>query len=169
MNLITEYTKQHIFAVVVSILGFLSATVTLFLDTTQLISIKWLIFLVFISLIIITILAGFIIEFIKDKHKNYNLNKLKLKDLNKNAGKGEVFLNKSNVDFNYGDVVKVYYLDKDKIERFIGIGIIEHIQKEQNICHINFLSKNTIDDKINEVYFSLKINKDELQLLIEKE
>jgi hypothetical protein len=168
MDLI-KYIKIHIFAVSISILGFLSAIVTLFINITQLISVKWLIFLLFIALVVIVTLIGFIIDFLKATNKGYNINQLKLKDLNKSTSKGEVFLNKSKIDFDYGDVVKIYYLDKDKIEKFIGIGIIEHIQKEQHICHINFLSKNKIDDKINEVYFSLKINKDELKLLIEKD
>jgi len=166
---LVKYIKAHIFAVSISILGFLSAIVTLFIDITQLISIKWLIFLAFIALVAIFVLAGFIFEFLKNINNNYNINQLKLKDLNKKSSKGEVFLNKSKIDFDYGDVVKVYYLDKDNIERFIGIGIIEHIQKEQNICHIDFISRNKINDKINEVYFSLKINKDELLSLTKKD
>ncbi len=168
MNLI-EYSKTHIFAVSISILGFLSAIVTLFIDIKQLVSIKWLIFLIFIALVIITVLIGFIIEFLKNKNNSYNINQLKLKNLNKKSPKGEVFLNKSQINFEYGDIVKVYYLDKDKIERFIGIGIIEHIQKEQSICHINFLLKEETNNSISEVYFSLKINKDELQQLIQKD
>lgn len=168
MNFAFEYFKKHIFAVIIGVLGSLSAIVTLFINVTQLVSIKWFIFLIFIVLILVTVLIGLIIELIKNNHENYNFDQLKLKDLNKNAGKGEVFLNESNIDFDYGDVVKVYYLDKDKIERFIGIGVIEHTQKEQKICHINFLFKNKIDEQIDKVYFSLKINKDELKLIIDK-
>jgi hypothetical protein len=169
MNFIFEYLKKHIFAVIIGVLGSLSAIVTLFIDVTQSISIKWFVFLIFIALVLITIFIGLIIELVKHNYENFNLDQLKLKDLNKNAGKGEVFLNESNIDFDYGDVVKVYYLDKDKIEKFIGIGVIEHTQKEQKICHINFLFKNKMDEKIDKVYFSLKINKDELKLIMDKE
>lgn len=169
MNFIYEYTKKHIFAVIIGVLGFLSAIVTLFIDVTQAVSIKWFVFLIFIAFVFITILIGLIVELIRNNNENNSFDQLKLKDLNKNAGKGEVFLNESNIDFDYGDVVKVYYLDKDKIERFIGVGVIEHTQKEQKICHINFLIKNQIDEQINKVYFSLKINKDELKLIMDKE
>jgi hypothetical protein len=164
-----EYIKKHILAVLIGVLGFLSAVVTLFINVNEVVSIKILIFLVFVSFVVVIILIGFIIELFKNNSNSNNINNLKLKNLNKSTEKGEVFLNKSNIDFDYGDVVKIYYLDKDKIERFIGIGIIGHIQKEQNICHINFLLKENSDEKINEVYFSLKINKDELALLTSKD
>lgn len=164
-----EYIKKHILAVLIGVLGFLSAIVTLFINVNELISIKILIFVIFITCVVISILIGFIIELLRNNYNDININNLKLKNLNKSTEKGEVFLNKSNIDFAYGDVVKIYYLDKDKIERFIGIGIIVHIQKEQNICHINFLLKENPNEKTNEVYFSLKINKDELELLTSKD
>lgn len=164
-----EYIKKHILAVLIGVLGFLSAIVTLFINVNEVISIKILIFVIFVTCVVLSILIGFIIELLKNNYNNDNVNNLKLIDLNKSTEKGEVFLNKSNIDFDYGDVVKIYYLDKDKIERFIGIGIIGHIQKEQNICHINFLLKENSNQKTNEVYFSLKINKDELELLTSKD
>jgi len=95
---------------------------------------------------------------------------LELKYLKKRTEKGEVFKNLSNIKFNYGDVVKIYYLDNSNVEQFIGIGIISHVQPNQ-ICHIEFLSKNDIEmNNIKKVFFSLKLNKDEiLTLLSEKE
>ncbi|MFA6191574.1 MAG: hypothetical protein WC665_04400 [Sulfurimonas sp.] len=169
MDIATEYIKKHILAITISVLGFLSAIVTLFTNVEQTISIKWLIFVIFISLVLLVVLIGIIIEFLKNNLNIEDVNQLKLVDLNKRTAKGEVYLNKSSINFAYGDVVKVYYLDKDEIEQFIGIGIIEHVQKQQNICHIYFLFKSENNDKRKEVYFSLKINKDELKLLMEKE
>lgn len=91
---------------------------------------------------------------------------MKLKYLNKQTEKGIVFQNLSNIKFNYGDVVKIYFLDKEKIEQFSGIGIIFHIQLNQ-ICHIEFLLKNNIGmDNIKKVFFSLKLNKDEILTLL---
>ncbi|MFW2579110.1 hypothetical protein ACN5PC_04050 [Aliarcobacter butzleri] len=164
-----EYIKKHILAVLIGVLGFLSAIVTLFINVNELISIKFLIFIIFVTCVIVSILIGFIVELLKNSYNNDTVNNLKLKNLNRSTEKGDVYLNKSNIDFAYGDVVKIYYLDKDKIERFIGIGIIGHIQKEQNICHINFLLKENPNEKTNEVYFSLKINKDELELLTSRD
>jgi len=156
----------------IGVLGFLSAITTLFIDTNQSISVRWLIFLIFISLVLLTALIGIIIELFKNNHEGYDLNQLKLIDMKQNAGRGEVYLNKSNINFDYGDVVKVYYLDKDKIEKFIGLGVIGHIQKQEKICHIEFLFKNEIEENketINEVFFSLKINKDELAQVVKKD
>jgi len=169
MNYALEYFKQHFLAVLIGVVGFLSAIVTMFINTETSISIKWLIFLIFISSIILFLLISFVIELLKNKSFDDNINRFKLKYLNKQTDKGEVFLNKSSVNFEYGDVIKIYYLDKDKIEVFIGIGIIEHIQIQQNICHVDFLWKNKINDEIKDVYFSLKINKDELKSLMNKE
>lgn len=169
MNYTFEYFKQHIIAILIGVLGFLSVIVTMFIETQTLISIKWLIFTIFITLVLLFLLTSFIIELLKNKSVDDNINRFKLKYLNKKTDKGEVFLNKSTVNFEYGDVIKIYHLDKDKVEKFIGIGIIEHIQTQQNICHIDFLWKNEIDDSIKDVYFSLKINKDELKSLIDKE
>ncbi len=169
MNFAIEYFRKHVVAVSISILGFLSAIVTLFVDMGQSISIKWLVFVVFILLTLLVLAFGIIAEFLKDSFINEDVNQLKLINLNKPIRKGEVFLevylNKSGINFEHGDVVKVYYLDKDRIEQFIGIGVIEHIQKQENICHINFLLKTESNCTIKEVYFSLKINKDELSLL----
>jgi len=169
MNIAKDYFKKHILAITISALGFLSAIVTLFINVDQTISIRWLISTIFISSVLLSVLIGIIIEFLKNNPDIKDINQLKLVDLNKSTDKGEVYLNKSSISFAYGDVVKVYYLDKDEIEQFIGIGIIEHVQKQQNICHIQFLFKNENNDKIKEVYFSLKINKDEMKLLMERE
>lgn len=169
MNYALEYFKQHFLAVLIGVVGFLSAIVTMFINTDSSVSIKWLIFLIFISSIILFLLISFIFELLKNKSYDDNINRFKLKYLNKETDKGEVFLNKSSINFEYGDVIKIYYLDKDKVEIFIGIGIVEHIQIQQNICHVDFLWKNEINDKMKDVYFSLKINKDELKLLINKE
>lgn len=169
MNYTLEYFKQHFLAVLIGVVGFLSAIVTMFIDTNSSVSMKWLIFIIFITSIILFLLISFIIELLKNKSYDDNVNRFKLTYLNKQTDKGEVFLNKSPVNFEYGDVIKIYHLDKDKVEVFIGIGIIEHIQIQQNICHVDFLWKNEINDEIKDVYFSLKINKDELKSLINKE
>ena len=42
-----EYIKKHIIAVFISVAGFLSALVTLFINVNETISIKWLIFTIF--------------------------------------------------------------------------------------------------------------------------
>lgn len=169
MSYYFEYFKQHIFAVIIGVLGFLSAIVTIFVDVSESISVKWLIFTIFISLVMLVLFINFIIENIMNQSHNENINRFKLKALNQETERGEVFLNKSTVNFEYGDVVKIYYLDRNKVENFIGIGVVEYIQQEQNICHIDFIWKNELKAEMKDVYFSLKINKDELKSLMNKE
>jgi len=160
-----HYIKSHLIATIIGVLGFISAIVTLFVNINAQISIKWLIFVIFICLIVIILLIGFLKDVLKDKNCIDNIEELKLKYLNTQTEKGIVFQNLSNIRFNYGDVIKIYFLNKEKIEQFIGIGVISHIQSNK-ICHIEFLVKNNIENNIKEVFFSLKLNKDEISILL---
>jgi len=55
---IKDYFFSHIILVIMGVGGFLSAIVTLFIDINALVSIKWLIFVIFISLVIVALLIG---------------------------------------------------------------------------------------------------------------
>lgn len=168
--MLIQYIKKHILASVFGVLGFLSAIVTMFFNTADVISVKWLIFAIFITLSIIVLLIGFIIE-IQGSSALYetNIKQLKLQHIKRTNEGRNIYKNLSNVDFDYGDVVKVYMLDGDNIEVFIGIGVIVHIQPKEKICHIEFIIKDLVDSDFKEVYFSLKINKDQLKQLSHEE
>jgi hypothetical protein len=160
-----QYIKSHLISTIIGVLGFMSAIVTLFVNVNEQISVKWLIFIIFISLVIIILLIGLLGDILKEKNYINNVEELELKYLNKQTKKGEVFLNLSRIKFTYGDVVRIYYLDDNNIEQFIGIGVISHIQPNQ-ICHIEFLLKNINMNNIKKVFFSLKLNKDEIFTLL---
>ncbi|MFW2569181.1 hypothetical protein, partial [Aliarcobacter butzleri] len=83
-----EYIKKHILAVLIGVLGFLSAIVTLFINVNELISIKFLIFIIFVTCVIVSILIGFIVELLKNSYNNDTVNNLKLKNLNRSTEKG---------------------------------------------------------------------------------
>lgn len=164
--MLIQYIKKHILASVFGVLGFVSAIVTMFVNTSDTISMKWLIFAIFITLSVIVLLLGFIID-IQGNSAFYetNIKQLKLQYIKGTDEGREIFKNLSNVDFDYGDVVKVYRLDSDNIEIFIGIGVILHLQPKEKMCHIKFMTKNLVNSELKDVYFSLKVNKDELSQL----
>lgn len=168
--MLIQYIKKHILASVFGVLGFLSAIVTMFFNTADVISVKWLIFVIFIALSFIVLLIGFIIE-IQGNSALYetNIKQLKLQHIKRTAEGRNIYKNLSNVDFDNGDVVKVYMLDGDNIEVFIGVGVIAHVQPKEKICHIEFITKDSVDSDSKEVYFSLKINKDQLAQLSHEE
>jgi hypothetical protein len=62
--------------------------------------------------------------------------------------------------------VKVYFLDTDRVENVIGIGIVTHIQENDKVCHIEFKFKNDVVFDHNNLYFSLLINYNELKILL---
>jgi hypothetical protein len=165
--LLIQYIKKHILASVFGVLGFLSAIVTMFFNTADVISVKWLIFAIFIALSAIVLLVGFIIE-IQGNSALYetNIKQLKLQHIKRTPEGRNIYKNLSNVDFDYGDVVKVYMLDGDNIEVSIGVGVIVHVQPKEKICHIEFITKDSVDSDSKEVYFSLKINKDQIGAII---
>lgn len=168
--MLIQYIKEHILASIFGVLGFVSALVTMFVNTSDTLSIKWLIFAIFIALSMIVLLIGFIIE-IQGNSALYetNIKQLKLQHIKRTNEGRNIYKNLSNVDFDYGDVVKVYMLDGDKIEVSIGVGVIVHVQPKEKICHIEFITKDSVDSDSKEVYFSLKINKDQLEQLSHEE
>lgn len=168
--MLIQYIKKHILASTFGVLGFVSALVTMFVNTSDTMSIKWLIFAIFIALSVIVLLIGFIIE-IQGNSALYetNIKQLKLQHIKRTDNGLNIYKNLSNVDFDYGDVVKVYMLDGDNIEVYIGVGVIVHVQPKEKICHIEFITKDSVDSDSKEVYFSLKINKDQLEQLSHEE
>lgn len=151
--MIKEYFKKHIVSAFVSTIGFLAAITTIFVDLESTLNIKWFIFIIWIALMLVILLGSFIYDYIIVNYKEtYIMHaQLKLKDLNEKTNSGEVFLNQSNIDLIPGDVIKIYSLDK-KIENFIGIGIVNYKQ-----------------EKYKNIYFSLKINQEELKILFREQ
>jgi hypothetical protein len=165
--MILEYLKNNIIPVAVAVAGFLSALVSMFINTGDLLSIKWLIFTIWLMLTIIILQFGFILKILQNKTiDDDNIKQLKLKSLNKKIGNSDIFLNQSNIYLNLNNIVKVYFLDTDRVENVIGIGIVTHIQENDKVCHIEFKFKNDVVFDHNNLYFSLLINYNELKILL---
>ncbi|MDN5377078.1 MAG: hypothetical protein PWQ42_374, partial [Sulfurospirillum sp.] len=80
--MILEYLKNNIIPVAVAVAGFLSALVSMFINTGDLLSIKWLIFTIWLMLTIIILQFGFILKILQNKTiDDDNIKQLKLKSL----------------------------------------------------------------------------------------
>ncbi len=165
--MIWEYIKNNAITVAIAVTGFLSALVTMFINTGDSLSVKWLIFIVWLMLTIIVLLFGFIFIILQNKTiSDDNIKQLKLKSLNKKIGNSDIFLNQSSIPLNLNNIVKVYFLDTDRVENVIGVGIVTHIQENDKVCHIEFKFKNDVVYDHNNLYFSLLINYNELKILL---
>ncbi|WP_169940435.1 hypothetical protein [Campylobacter sp. RM15925] len=161
-----EYFKANIISIVIGVSGFLSAIVTLFINLNDLISIKWLVFVIFIFLVTVSILVGYLYDIKKDTTDYSFIKKLKLKPLYKNVKGNELFVNNSSIELTYNDIIKLYFINSENIEVFVGIGIIRHVQSDNRICHIKFLYR--IDKAIpkqynSSLYFSLQLKESDIK------
>lgn len=164
-----EYFKAHIVPIIIGVSGFLSAMVTLFINVDDSISIKWLILVIFIFLIVTTMLVGYLYN-VKQNTVDYSfIKKLKLQPLYKNVKGNDLFLNNSSIKLTYNDIIKLYFIDSENVEVFVGIGIIRHIQSDNRICHIEFLYRidKTIPKQYNSsLYFSLQLKESDIKDLL---
>ncbi|MBE2983866.1 hypothetical protein CCAL9344_00680 [Campylobacter sp. RM9344] len=164
---IVDYFKKHIFSVSIATAGFLSSIVTLCIDINSVLSIKWLILVIFISIVIITLLVGYIHNCNQKYFLTYNMfEKLPLEDLKKELQGCFLFKNNSPIKLSYEDIIKVYYIDEYDVENFIGIGCIKHIQSDNIIYHIKFYWLNEKrDNNMRKLYFSLILKNYDIQKL----
>lgn len=166
-----EYLKAHIIAIIIGVSGFLSAMVTLFVNVGDLISIKWLILFIFIFLIVVSILVGYLYN-MRQYVTDYSLiKKLKLRPLHREVDGNELFLNKSSIKLTYNDIIRLYFIDSENIEVFVGIGIVKYVQGNDKTCHIQILYR--IDKPMpkqynSSLYFSLQLKESDIEEVISK-
>lgn len=106
------------------VLGGLSALVTLFVDVSSVVSIKWLLFtlLLSFSLILILLKVIFDLHLQKDVQSNYEL---PIRFLDKDG----ILVIRKNEHFVNQIIVGCYYTT-DEVERLACVGVVDHIQEK---------------------------------------
>lgn len=136
--MVEKLYKAHWVSIIIGVLGGLSAIVTMFVNVSDKISIKWLLFSVFISLVIITVL----IDSIRNNSQN---EKMKLFEIPlKYVDESEVFVIRKNELFSNNAVVNGY-LVRDEVESLLLVGYVIHSQENILQIKIEYVFQDSID------------------------
>lgn len=128
--------------------GFLSALVTMFINTASDVSIKWLIFLSWIFSIIIVVLISIIVDMVKEGKKSFPTPYEKpLKIINNES----IIVIRKNETFS-NNIIVGCYLTSDEVEKLVCIAYVYHTQEKIVQLKIwkNYLSEEQtkfLDDK----------------------
>lgn len=116
----------------IGVIGFLSGIVQLFVDVNTEISIKWLLFLLLVSLSMIFILMKIIFDLSKFQYIptfEKPINYLRNQD-------GRVtFLIRENEHFKY-NIIVAGYTQKNQLDTTLFVGYVEHIQEKMLHIHV---------------------------------
>ncbi|MGU5551864.1 hypothetical protein [Aeromonas hydrophila] len=108
----------------IGVTGFISSLVTLIFDLNQLISVKWIIGLLIISVTIICILF----KVIHDSSNMVETMPYEEKAIDY-LDDGNVLVIRKNDSFSTGNIVSIYKV-RDSVLSFIGFGIVDHTQSK---------------------------------------
>jgi len=128
-------------AILIGVLGGLSAVVTLFVDTDSKVSIKWLLLIILISITLLVIVMKYASDISAEKNSEL---KFYEKPIGKLASE-QVLVIRVNPLFNYHSLVGGYLVN-DEIETIAFIGYVFHIQEKMSqIKIINVINSSGIN------------------------
>lgn len=116
----------RIISIAIGAAGFLSALVTMFINTATDISIKWLVFLCWIFATIAVVLLSIIMDMVKEREKTPS--QLYEKPLRMNDD-GSIIIIKKNDNFT-NNIIVGCYLESDEIEKLACIAYVYHTQEK---------------------------------------
>lgn len=105
----------------IAVLGVVGSVVTMFIDTNAVISVKWLLGTICLSLIVILILLRALIAFEEQKGVPLSIRVIKYLPVE------EIFLVRVNYDIAINTLMSIY-LNVDGYEKLYGVGFIENVQ-----------------------------------------
>lgn len=132
--------------ILIAVAGFLSALVTMFIDTNIKISIRWTLCLAWLSITLIIILVKLII----DIKKNSKATETKTAEVPfSTLPDKSIFIIRKNDLFSHNSVVGCFWEEKDGIETLAFVGVVHHVQDK--LIQIKVI-KNLIDPLQHEVF-----------------
>ncbi|EEP69530.1 hypothetical protein [Kingella oralis] len=127
---------NYSFPILVAVIGFSSSIVSLFIDLNMKISIKWVIFLIVISLTLICALGKYIFELLKKQSKPAMENPISCMKVNEMGNNEVIFLIRNNENFKY-NIFVAGYGKRNQLDTLLFVGFVENAQEKMLQIRVN--------------------------------
>lgn len=127
---------NYSFPIFVAVIGFSSSIVSLFIDLNMKVSIKWIIFLIVISLTLICALGKYIFELLKKQIKPAMENPINCMRVNEIDNNEVIFLIRNNENFKY-NIFVAGYGKRNQLDTLLFIGFVENAQEKMLQIRVN--------------------------------